>query len=319
MAYIKTDWKARTGSLLSRFSKEQETDRSVVLHNQPGAVTQPGTPFSIDNMNKIEQGIFDAHQAIDSADNEPTLNSINLIKSGGVFRWFENVFTAIKELFDGKLGIGHNEDQNAHSSLFSGKLGTAHNTDGNAHSSLFSGKLGTAHNTDGSAHSSLFSGKLDNGHNTAAGVHSNIIGTVSGLTTNAKTIVSAINEVNAKQGGGVGTIGWGEWAGVPAIGNYIIAMGLVSNSIPPSFMLGTLVNICVAARPECCRNGAPLTQDYFIYDSNNRNYFYLGPQGGYVIVGTVPGTYRFLGRTNFDMGNYIYANNQTANLLQRVA
>ena len=120
-------------------------------------------------------------------------------------------------------------------------------------------------------------------------------------------------------GSGVGTIGWDGWTGVPAVGNYILAMGLVSNSIPPSFMLGTLVNICVAARPECCRNGAPLTQDYFIYDSNNRNYFYLGPQGGYVIVGTVPGTYRFLGRTNFDMGNYIYANNQTANLLQRVA
>ncbi|MCL2174974.1 MAG: hypothetical protein FWB73_02905 [Treponema sp.] len=62
MAYQKTDWKARIGSLLNRFGKEQETDRSVVLHNQPGLLTQAGTPVSIQNLNKIEQGIFDAHE-----------------------------------------------------------------------------------------------------------------------------------------------------------------------------------------------------------------------------------------------------------------
>jgi len=64
MAYEKTEWKARQGSDLSRFSKEQETTRSVILRNEPNAVTQPGTPFNTINMNKIERGIYDAHEGI---------------------------------------------------------------------------------------------------------------------------------------------------------------------------------------------------------------------------------------------------------------
>ena len=38
-----------------------------MLENVPGIVTEPGTPFSADNMNKIEQGIFEAHESIDIA------------------------------------------------------------------------------------------------------------------------------------------------------------------------------------------------------------------------------------------------------------
>jgi hypothetical protein len=34
-----------------------------VLTNDPGTITVPGTPFSAENMNHIEQGIFDAHNA----------------------------------------------------------------------------------------------------------------------------------------------------------------------------------------------------------------------------------------------------------------
>ena len=62
MAYEKTIWETRAGSNLNRFGKAQETARSVILHNEPDEVTRPGTPFSIQNMNKIEQGIFAAHE-----------------------------------------------------------------------------------------------------------------------------------------------------------------------------------------------------------------------------------------------------------------
>jgi len=65
MAYEKTIWKAREGSSLNRFEKEQESARSVILQNRPNSVTEPGTPFSVDNMNKIEQGISDAHELIE--------------------------------------------------------------------------------------------------------------------------------------------------------------------------------------------------------------------------------------------------------------
>jgi len=66
MAYEKTLWEARDGSDLDRFEKAQETAKSVILRNAPNKITKPGTKFSIQNMNKIEQGIFDAHKMIAS-------------------------------------------------------------------------------------------------------------------------------------------------------------------------------------------------------------------------------------------------------------
>jgi len=62
--YKKTDWKARKGANLNRFEKLQETERFVILENKPNSVTVPGTPFNETNMNKIEQGISDAHEMI---------------------------------------------------------------------------------------------------------------------------------------------------------------------------------------------------------------------------------------------------------------
>jgi len=62
--YEKTIWKARKGANLNRFEKLQETERFVILENKPNSVTEHGTPFSTGNMNKIEDGIFEAHEMI---------------------------------------------------------------------------------------------------------------------------------------------------------------------------------------------------------------------------------------------------------------
>jgi hypothetical protein len=67
MAYIKTIWKARQGLNLNKFSKLNEDEKTVILVNSPDSITQEGTPFSEDNMNHIEQGIFEAHEAIENA------------------------------------------------------------------------------------------------------------------------------------------------------------------------------------------------------------------------------------------------------------
>ena len=64
MAYTKTLWEARQGTGLNRFLKTQETSVEVNLVNEPLAVTNPGTPFSEENMNHIERGIEDAHELI---------------------------------------------------------------------------------------------------------------------------------------------------------------------------------------------------------------------------------------------------------------
>ena len=65
MAYTKNEWRARQGTGLNRFLKTQETAEAVTLANEPLSITVPGTPFSEENMNHIEQGIEDAHVLIE--------------------------------------------------------------------------------------------------------------------------------------------------------------------------------------------------------------------------------------------------------------
>jgi len=67
MAYEKTYWESREGTHLNRFEKEQDTPKSVILQNSPGSVTRRGTQFTVNNMNKIEEGIFTAHEMISAA------------------------------------------------------------------------------------------------------------------------------------------------------------------------------------------------------------------------------------------------------------
>jgi len=64
MAYTKTEWKPRRGDGLNRFYKSQETDRSVMLTNNPTSIIEEGTPFDPPHMNKIEQGVYDAHELV---------------------------------------------------------------------------------------------------------------------------------------------------------------------------------------------------------------------------------------------------------------
>ena len=66
MSYIKTLWEARVGTALNRFLKTNETSTEVELTNDPTGVTTAGTPFTVANMNKIEQGIYDAHVTADA-------------------------------------------------------------------------------------------------------------------------------------------------------------------------------------------------------------------------------------------------------------
>jgi len=66
MAYVKTDWVAREGENLEKFTKYNETANTFVLVNTPDEVTVPGTELSPGNMNHIEQGIFDAHELVAS-------------------------------------------------------------------------------------------------------------------------------------------------------------------------------------------------------------------------------------------------------------
>jgi len=65
MAYDKTDWRPRIATGKNRFLKSQETPLEVYLDNAPLSVDDPGTPFSAENMNNIEDGIELAHILIE--------------------------------------------------------------------------------------------------------------------------------------------------------------------------------------------------------------------------------------------------------------
>lgn len=67
MAYTKTNWLARTGTGLNKYKDTNDNDRVLALVHDPDTITQNGTPFSAENMNKIEQGIYDAHVTADGA------------------------------------------------------------------------------------------------------------------------------------------------------------------------------------------------------------------------------------------------------------
>ena len=64
MAYEKTLWEARQGVNLHKFTKSEETATTVILENTPDLISVPGTLICPAVMNKMEQGIYDAHEAV---------------------------------------------------------------------------------------------------------------------------------------------------------------------------------------------------------------------------------------------------------------
>ena len=92
MSYVKTSWVARVGTALNRFLKANESSSSVELTADPTGVSTAGTPFTADNMNKIEQGIYDNSVDLDtikdggslqglSSASEPTFAKLTLTTS----------------------------------------------------------------------------------------------------------------------------------------------------------------------------------------------------------------------------------------------
>ncbi len=75
--YTKTNWVARVGTALNRFLKTNETSTEVELTNDPTGVTTAGTPFTVANMNKIEDGIYDNSVELDTIKDGGTLQGLS--------------------------------------------------------------------------------------------------------------------------------------------------------------------------------------------------------------------------------------------------
>jgi|GEM_PF-5359636 len=71
MAYTKTNWQDRSVERPLTFAVTENEDGTITLVPEEGTVLNPGTPLNADNLNRMEDGIEAAHDAIDShkADN----------------------------------------------------------------------------------------------------------------------------------------------------------------------------------------------------------------------------------------------------------
>jgi hypothetical protein len=93
MAYVKTTWVDRLVEFANRFTKSGETSTEVTLTASPGTVTAEGTPLSATNLNKIEQGIVEAHTHADNTSihiprtvSLATSTDLNTIIESGFYR-----------------------------------------------------------------------------------------------------------------------------------------------------------------------------------------------------------------------------------------
>ncbi len=66
MPYEKQLWEPRDGTGLNKFT-DQLTGKLMELVSTPDSVTSPGSPFSVDRMNHMEDGIYDAVQKAEQA------------------------------------------------------------------------------------------------------------------------------------------------------------------------------------------------------------------------------------------------------------
>lgn len=64
MAYTKTTWQDRAVSTPNNYTASGAVTGLVTLVPSAGTVTQAGTPVNAANLNKIEQGVSDAHAGV---------------------------------------------------------------------------------------------------------------------------------------------------------------------------------------------------------------------------------------------------------------
>lgn len=64
MAYNPTTWIDRVVQNPNTFTTQENPDGSITLIPKPGTVTKQGTPVNASNLNKMEQGISDAHSQL---------------------------------------------------------------------------------------------------------------------------------------------------------------------------------------------------------------------------------------------------------------
>jgi hypothetical protein len=67
MSYTKTTWTDRAVEFPNRYDKSGETSTQVTLVPNAGTVTQSGTAINASNLNKLEQGVYDAHVTADAS------------------------------------------------------------------------------------------------------------------------------------------------------------------------------------------------------------------------------------------------------------
>lgn len=77
MAYAPHTWVARIGTKLNRYLKQNEDTSYVELVNSPTAITEAGTEFSVDWMNELENGLWEASAVAEPRDETERVFHLN--------------------------------------------------------------------------------------------------------------------------------------------------------------------------------------------------------------------------------------------------
>jgi len=107
MGYIKTLWANRQGTGLNRFRKSGETSTHVALVNDPESVTEQGTPVSIENLNKMEQGIYDAHEIASGKVDKINVTPLTAIAAKKIAYNAQGQITGSSDLTKADLSLGN--------------------------------------------------------------------------------------------------------------------------------------------------------------------------------------------------------------------
>jgi len=107
MGYIKTLWTNRQGTGLNRFRKSGETSTHVTLTNDPESITEQGIPVSIENLNKMEQGIFEAHEIANNKVDKINVNAVTTVAAKKIAYNAHGQITGSSDLTKADLSLGN--------------------------------------------------------------------------------------------------------------------------------------------------------------------------------------------------------------------
>jgi hypothetical protein len=106
MAYKKTLWKDRVVEKPNTYRSVENPDGTITLYPITGQVIEKGTPVSAANLNKIENGIVELNEQLETIENKVSLKNIRTVaKTGGEYNTIMDAVNAGGDTIENPITI----------------------------------------------------------------------------------------------------------------------------------------------------------------------------------------------------------------------